>query len=76
MTDAANPQGQSKGPLDGLIVLDLTRVLAGPYCTLVLQDLGAKVIKVEPPPSGDDARHYGPFVRGKSAYFMSLNRGK
>jgi len=66
----------AKGPLDGLLVVDLTRVLAGPYCTLVLQDLGARVIKVETPAGGDDARHYGPFVRGKSAYFMSLNRGK
>ncbi len=64
------------GPLAGLLVVDLTRVLAGPYCTLVLQDLGARVIKVETPAGGDDARHYGPFVRGKSAYFMSLNRGK
>ena len=69
---AARPQG----PLSGLLVLDLTRVLAGPYCTLVLHDLGAEVIKVETPGTGDDARQYGPFVKGKSAYFMSLNRGK
>jgi CoA:oxalate CoA-transferase len=64
------------GPLAGVTVVDLTRVLAGPYCTMVLADLGARVIKVEPPGRGDDARHFGPFVKGKSAYFMSLNRGK
>ncbi len=63
------------GPLSGVTVVDLTRVLAGPFCTMVLADLGARVIKVEQP-SGDDARHIGPFVDGKSAYFMSLNRGK
>ncbi|MCC6470750.1 MAG: CoA transferase [Alphaproteobacteria bacterium] len=73
---ATDPTDKPKGPLAGLLVIDLTRVLAGPYCTLVLQDLGATVIKVETPQGGDDARHYGPFVNGKSAYFMSLNRGK
>ncbi len=64
------------GPLDGVLVVDLTRVLAGPFCTMVLADLGARVIKVEVPGRGDDARQYGPFVNGKSAYFTSLNRGK
>jgi CoA:oxalate CoA-transferase len=64
------------GPLSHLLVLDLTRLLAGPYCTLVLADLGARVIKVEPPGRGDDARAVGPFVGDRSAYFMSLNRGK
>ncbi len=64
------------GPLSGVVIVDLSRVLAGPYCTMVLADLGARVIKVEAPPHGDDSRHYGPFVNGKSAYFMSLNRGK
>ncbi len=64
------------GPLDGLLVIDLTRVLAGPYATMVLADLGARVIKVEVPGTGDDARHFGPFMAGKSAYFSSLNRGK
>jgi CoA:oxalate CoA-transferase len=64
------------GPLSGITVVDLSRVLAGPYCTLVLADLGARVIKVEAPATGDDSRAYGPFVHGKSAYFMSLNRGK
>jgi len=57
-------------------VVDLTRVLAGPFCTMVLSDLGARVIKVEAPGRGDDARRIGPFVDGRSAYFMSLNRGK
>ena len=64
-----------KGPLAGLLVLDLTRVLAGPYCTMLLSDLGARTIKVEPP-GGDDSRAYGPWVEGRSAYFMALNRGK
>jgi len=64
------------GPYSGLKVVDLTRVLAGPYCTMMLADLGATVIKVEAPGTGDDARHIGPFIKGKSAYFMSLNRGK
>ena len=67
---------ERRGPLSGVTVLDLTRVLAGPYCTMVLADLGARVIKVERPDDGDDARSIGPFVRAKSAYFMSLNRGK
>ncbi len=65
-----------EGPLNGVIVVDLTRVLAGPFCTMSLADLGARVIKVEAPERGDDARQYGPFRNGKSAYFMSLNRGK
>jgi len=66
----------ARAPLDGVLVVDLTRVLAGPYCTLVLCELGARVIKVERPGTGDEAREVGPHVRGKSAYFMSLNRGK
>jgi len=65
-----------EGPLKGITVVDLSRVLAGPYCTMVLADLGARVIKVENPDGGDDARRFGPFINGKSAYFMSLNRGK
>ena len=64
------------GPLNGLLVLDLTRVLVGPYCTMVLSDLGARVIKVEAPEVGDDSRSFGPFIDDQSAYFMSLNRGK
>ena len=62
--------------LAGLRVLDLTRVLVGPYTTMILADLGAEVIKVEFPGIGDDARHYPPHVNGESAYFMSLNRNK
>jgi len=65
-----------EGPLNGITIIDLTRVLAGPYCTMVLADMGARVIKVENPEGGDDARHFGPFIDDKSAYFMSLNRGK
>ncbi len=64
------------GPLAGITVIDLTRVLAGPYCTMMLAELGARVIKVEAPGRGDDARNVGPFIGGKSAYFMSINRGK
>ena len=49
------------GPLSGITIIDLSRILAGPYCTLLLAELGARVIKVEPPQHGDDARQYGPF---------------
>jgi CoA:oxalate CoA-transferase len=66
----------NNGPLSGLLVLDLTRVLVGPYCTMILSDLGARVIKVEAPEVGDDSRGFGPFVEDQSAYFMSLNRNK
>ena len=66
-----------KLPLDGVKVLDLSRVLAGPYATMVLADLGADVIKVERPETGDDTRHWGPpFAGGESAYFLSVNRNK
>ncbi len=64
------------GPLKNLLVVDLTRVLVGPYCTMILSDLGARVIKIEAPEIGDDSRNFGPFVQDYSAYFMSLNRGK
>jgi len=71
------------GPLSDIVIVDLTRVLAGPFATMALADLGARVIKVEPPSRGDDARHFGPFTGGdgdaaggKSVYFESLNRGK
>jgi crotonobetainyl-CoA:carnitine CoA-transferase CaiB-like acyl-CoA transferase len=66
-----------KLPLEGVRILDLSRVLAGPYATMVLGDLGADVIKVEHPERGDDTRHWGPpFTGGESAYFLSVNRNK
>ena len=64
-----------KLPLDGITVLDLTQVLSGPFATLILSDLGAKIIKVEKP-GGDDARKFSPIINSKSGYFISLNRGK
>ena len=65
------------GPLDRVRVVDLTRALAGPYCTLILGDMGAEVIKVELPGSGDETRVWGPpFLEGESSYFMSINRNK
>lgn len=67
----------NKGPLAGIRVLDLTRVLAGPYCTMFLGDLGAEVVKVEQPGVGDDTRGWGPpFAGGESAYFLCTNRNK
>jgi len=75
MTDGA--RAQQAGALDGLVVLDLTRVLSGPYCTMMLADLGARVIKIEQPGRGDDTRAWGPpFVGSESAYFLSINRNK
>src|SRR3954453_2409416 len=66
-----------KAPLDGLMVIDFTRVLSGPYCTMLLADMGARVIKLEQPGRGDDTRAWGPpFVNGESAYFLSINRNK
>lgn len=67
----------SAPPLDGLLVVDLTRVLSGPYCTMLLADMGARVIKIEQPGRGDDTRGWGPpFVGEESAYFLSINRNK
>ncbi|MGE3958231.1 MAG: CaiB/BaiF CoA transferase family protein [Vicinamibacterales bacterium] len=64
-------------PLEGLVVVDLTRVLSGPYCTMMLADMGARVIKVEQPGKGDDTRGWGPpFINGESSYFLSINRNK
>lgn len=64
-------------PLDGVLVLDLTQVLSGPFCTMYLADMGARVLKVERPGRGDETRHFGPpFVAGQSTYFLSINRGK
>jgi len=64
------------GPLSGITIVDFTRVLAGPYCTLILSDLGARVIKVEHPDGGDVARTLGPWINGTSGYALSVNRGK
>lgn len=66
----------SSGPYSGVLVIDLSRVLAGPFCTMMLAELGARVIKIENPQGGDDSRHFEPFVDGQSAYFSSLNRDK
>lgn len=63
-------------PLEGIKVVDLTRVLSGPYSTMILADYGAEVIKVEMPGTGDDSRAYGPYQNGESAYYMSINRNK
>ena len=63
-------------PLENIKVLDLTRVLAGPFCTMILSDLGAEVLKLEMPGTGDDARGFGPFKNGSSLYFASINRDK
>ena len=64
------------GILAGTRVLDVTRVLAGPFASMILGDLGAEVLKVELPGSGDETRGFGPFLDGESAYFNSVNRGK
>ncbi|UWQ39090.1 CoA transferase [Leisingera aquaemixtae] len=63
-------------PLDNITILDLTHVLAGPYCSMILSDLGARVIKVERPGGGDDTRTFPPFKDGESAYFATINHGK
>ena len=64
-------------PLDGIRVLDLSQILAGPYCTMVLGDLGADVIKVERPGSGDGSRQWGPpFAGDQSVYYLQVNRSK
>lgn len=67
---------QYKGALEGVKVLDLTRVLAGPFATMMLADMGAEVIKIEVPKIGDDSRQFGPFLNGESSYYMNLNRNK
>src|SRR5260370_1998327 len=66
-----------KAPLSDVVVVDLSRVFAGPYCTMMLGDMGATVIKVEQPGKGDDTRQFGPpYVAGESAYYLGLNRNK
>lgn len=73
----SNPNSHSQAVLDGVRVIDLTQALAGPYCSMMLGDLGADVLKVEPPGSGDQSRGWGPpFLEGESAYFLSVNRNK
>ena len=75
--NATSSRNDQPGALEGLRVLDLTRILAGPLCTMMLGDMGADVIKVEPPGTGDDTRSWGPpFVEGEAAYFLGLNRNK
>ena len=77
MPDSDRPRTDDAGALAGLTVLDLTRVLSGPYCTMMLADMGARVIKVERPGKGDDTRAWGPpFQAGESTYFLSVNRNK
>jgi CoA:oxalate CoA-transferase len=71
-----NEGKQMSKPLSDIRVLDLTRVLAGPFCTMVLSDLGAEIIKIEIPGTGDDSRAFGPFIGSRSLYFLSINRGK
>lgn len=80
MLDASKTHQGQKSPLEGLVVVDLSRYIAGPYCTMLMADAGATVIKVEPP-LGDDTRHLGPFIESGcgesvSAYFIRMNRGK
>ena len=71
-----SPQSDHR-PLAGIRVVDLTRVMTGPYCTMMLGDLGADVIKVELPGKGDDTRAWGPpFINGEAAYYLSVNRHK
>lgn len=76
MTEPAASANRPSLPLDGCRILDLTRALAGPYCTMILADLGADVVKVEPANGGDMSRSWGPFAGGVSAYFLSTNRNK
>ena len=73
---AAHDPGTQPGPLDGIRVLDVSRYIAGPYCAMLLGDMGADVIKVEPPGRGENSRAFAPFVAGESVYTMVFNRNK
>ena len=76
-TEPSGDSAPNGSALDGVTVLDLSRILSGPYCTMMLADMGARVIKVEQPGKGDDTRGWGPpFQEGESAYFLSVNRNK
>jgi crotonobetainyl-CoA:carnitine CoA-transferase CaiB-like acyl-CoA transferase len=76
LLNASDQKSTWAGPLEGIRVIDLTRVLAGPFCTQSLGDLGAEVLKIEPPGLGDETRHFPPFVAGESHYFLGINRNK
>lgn len=67
---------ECKGPFEGLLVIDMTHVLNGPFGTQLLCNMGARVIKVEPPGHGDDTRTFGPYVDGQSLYYSFINHGK
>jgi crotonobetainyl-CoA:carnitine CoA-transferase CaiB-like acyl-CoA transferase len=70
------PRKPGRPPLSGIRVIDLTRVLAGPFCAMSLGDIGAEVNKIEEPGKGDDTRGWPPFVGGEATYFLSVNRNK
>ena len=70
------PDGTRNGPFAGVLIADLTHALSGPFCTMLLAELGARVVKIERPPAGDVSRAFGPLVDGQSAYFANINRGK
>ena len=74
MPSSDNAANDAARPLAGIRVLDLTRALAGPFCTMILGDFGADVIKVEPTPDGEMIRAWGPFDRGIGVYYLSVNR--
>src|SRR5439155_314006 len=69
-------QSRPMPPLDGIRVVDLTRVVAGPFCTMMLGDMGAEVLKIEEPTHGDDTRGWGPFINGTGSFYFALNRSK
>jgi hypothetical protein len=70
------PDGTRNGPFARVLIADLTHALSGPFCTMLLAELGARVVKIERPPAGDVARSFAPMVDGQSAYFANINRGK